>query len=324
MNVETLEFAKAEDLLNALTPGTHLWEYRPSAWIFRGLADAEFQLLPSALRQDTPLHFDHTNPRLAVRPTHREQVALENALLQQLSQALDYRAIAVPFDGPHMRYEPVEHRLAPAVEKVMRGELAWPTSDWQALAALAQHYGIPTRLLDWSQQPLPAVYFAARECAEWVVRDRMGKGVHAVPEKLAVWALNGDFILGARRTREESEIVLTGAPGATNPNLAAQAGLFSLHAVKQHENERPIVRPHNEVLEEEARARDDQWFAKKKMPKVIMKKLLLPSSESPKLLRLLTYRGIDCGGIYPGHRGVADALKEELFHDQSDRGPWGG
>jgi hypothetical protein len=96
-------------------------------WIYRGQADAAWPLMPKAGR---PEYFD---------PTWEEERLSEPGIplpLKDLGRFYAWRRRAVAYSG------------------------SIPQDDFECLA-LAQHYGLATRLLDWTTNPLVALYFAA-------------------------------------------------------------------------------------------------------------------------------------------------------------------
>lgn len=90
-------------------------------------------------------------------------------------------------------------------------------SDWDWLF-IAQHHGLPTRLLDWTTNPLVAAYFACEGNGdgEIIAVELADIGEFSVDErsKSPFASLTTKFIL----------------PSVVAPRISSQRGLFSVHA----------------------------------------------------------------------------------------------
>ena len=299
-------FTSAIDFISAISP-TEFFERFQSQnfanWIFRGHGSNKFFLIPSSFR-------NKETQKNARSKTHDYNVQVSNEIGNIVSflKHADRQGIKLAGDSINLREEisflEAEKSCLEDGTKVYPLPL-WPQKELLPIISIAQHYGIETRLLDWTKNPLTAAYFAAtgnlfqnEEC----------------PDDIVVWALNiKNLYLINHRPIEFIE-----PPAGENPNLAAQQGVFTLfrsekliHRFSDNEKQKEQLPPNinrwglEELLKEYGRS---DSLAYQKEPLLIRFQLI--KDEVAKLLELLFDMGVSAATLFPGFSGVARATKE--------------
>jgi FRG domain len=94
-------------------------------------------------------------------------------------------------------------------------------SEWDWLF-IAQHHGLPTRLLDWTSNPLVACFFA---CTDSTNGKRQGV-ITAISAREVGYLTAGEIDFGPLSVANTKFVV----PTAVASRIIAQRGLFSVHA----------------------------------------------------------------------------------------------
>lgn len=303
--VQILAYDRLEDFLIDISYGHKLYEvFKDGDYVFRGQSSDKYQLIPSALRPE----FQEKLNKLVLSSFCDEseyiQIEKENHLLRDFFKYCDRCGLLID------DVQRIRRRILDKIDLCFADESEeWIPEDLWQLAALAQHYGLPTRLLDWTQDLFIGLYFSIEDYLE----NRI------VPEdtkSIVLWALSVNHFLHPEVSEYPLRIVKP--KYHNNPNLLAQKGLFTLWKSKVEITKQNNIRTIN-ISTRVNRKPLDELLIENPLPvrvdedDILLYKIVLPVDVAKGLFEYLRSLGYDASRIYPGYSGCARALMQDYY-----------
>jgi hypothetical protein len=170
-------------------------EYNWHDWLFRGVTQHTHELVPRIGRLNSR-KIKETAPRGRIPYSANDELAAFNLFVDA---------------------------ARPYVEREPASEIEW--------LALAQHHGLPTRLLDWTEGLLTALWFAVQKVEETVEYDEVSRKKKVTAIDPAIWVIRG-----VRRVSEEERKYpfkinepRSYRPPHISPRIGAQRSVFTIH-----------------------------------------------------------------------------------------------
>lgn len=321
MVIETKNYASCKDFLKDISFGGTLYNAITADFVFRGHSFETYQLIPTACRKDLKELLQYAR----IEADNYEN----NFYFQELAEAQILLQFYNKCDINHL-YVPSVNRLRNNVLwgidiNVLKNEIEWLPQDFYEIAALAQHYGEPTRMLDWTYSLETAIYFAL---SDYLKRneDFNKKG------NIVIWMLNTEItqkrfankilegMSANQHLDENNDLSKIYVPLKYirpmyygNPNLAAQQGLFTMWETRPHKSkEEYSIEEDRTSLDSKLQSFVSSGVIKAEMfPNPLMYKLIINNNDKYELYNYIKRHHVDASTLFPGYKGVVKARYED-------------
>lgn len=187
-----------------------------------------------------------------------------------------------------------------------------------------QHYGIPTRLLDWTTSPLNALYFACADADEksdgkvfilnpWKLWKRIVQDDNKINSDIHQIHIYSRSLLAYYKIKEITEIINKKYLFKVNKEDLKEKIKYPFPFISSFSNNRIVVQKgcftihgtNNDCME--CLLKNDEWY-----------KIIIDKESKKKILEELNLLGIDDYSVFPDYEGMRKAFerKGSLFNNK--------